>query len=163
MAARKKPTATDWERARALFGVGKTLREIERETGIPFKTIDRRAKSGEWSTTQTTQKITDVARVVEDLTQANDTEKKIILDEAEKILKAKGYTQNIGLLGLKRLSQLIPAAKTTKEVKDGMEAAKVAMVVTGVVDYYPPKAEPPKPEPTPDRMKIEIVGVKPTS
>jgi len=61
----------------------------------------------------------------------------VIQNEVERVLKAKGYIENVTLLGLKRLSQLIPSEIKISEVKAGIEGAKTAMVTLGVVDYYP--------------------------
>ena len=78
-----------------------------------------------------------MVKVSENLAQERATLRNVISDEAERILKAKGYIENVSLLGLKRLSQLIPEELKISEVKAGIEGAKTAMVTLGVVDYYP--------------------------
>lgn len=129
----------DFDKAKALYGLGKTLREIERETEIPFKTIDRRAKAEGWSKDSMTQKIIDVSKAKEILTQATDTERRIIDTESNRALKAKGYIFDTALLAIERIAQLIPQETDLVKIKAATDGLKTSMITTGVVDYYPPK------------------------
>lgn len=131
----------DFERAKDLYesftADEKSLRDIEKASGVPEATIRHRAKKEEWVRGRVARLKLDVVKVSENLAQERATLRNVISDEAERILKAKGYIENVALLGLKRLSELIPEEIKISEVKAGIEGAKTAMVTLGVVDYYP--------------------------
>ena len=131
----------DFEKAKDLYESftveEKSLRDIEKESGVPEATIRYRAKKDGWIRGRVAHIKLDLVRVSENLAQERATLRNVISDEAERILKAKGYIENVSLLGLKRLSQLIPDELKISEVKAGIEGAKTAMVTLGVVDYYP--------------------------
>lgn len=58
-----KPSDELWAKARALYERGDSLREIEATTGIPYKTVDNRAKKNGWSKGSLAQLINDTVRV----------------------------------------------------------------------------------------------------
>jgi len=66
----------DWGQAKALYGMGKTPRQIEKTLGIPFSTVQRMAAKEEWVKGGLNQLSQDVARVVEDLNQKKRFRKK---------------------------------------------------------------------------------------
>jgi hypothetical protein len=129
----------DWEQAKALYGMGKTPRQIEHELKIPKTSVERTIIRDGWIKGELGQVVQDVVRVSEVLGQKSGAERGAVQNEAERILKAKGYIENVTLMGLKRLSQLLPVEPKISEVKAGIEGAKTAMVTLGVVDYYPPQ------------------------
>ena len=129
MAIKKQP---DWARAKALYSMGKTLRDIEHESGIPFKTIDRRAKAEQWNRDEMTQKIERVSIAKEILTQASDTERNIIDKESDKILKAKGYLFDATLLGAQRIVLSMKTETDLTKLSHGMNALKTARQAAGI-------------------------------
>lgn len=135
--------AKDWDKARALFEAftqeEKSFRDIEKESGVPVSSLRDRAKKEGWIRGKSAHLKPQLASITENLAQESAHVRTEIINDVEKGLKAKGYIYEITFLGLDRLKTLIPIAETTKEIKDAMDAAKVAMVTSGAVDYYPPK------------------------
>jgi hypothetical protein len=131
----------NWDKAKALYEGftpdEKGLRDIEKESGCPQSSIRARAKKDEWVRGRAAHLKLELVSVTENLAHESAHLRNVISSEAERILKAKGYIENVSLLGLKRLSQLIPEELKISEVKAGIEGAKTAMVTLGVVDYYP--------------------------
>jgi len=82
-----KATQAQWDKAKALYEAGKSLREIELETGISKSTIAGRAvndKSGAWIKGKTVQLIKDVVRVSGQIGQLNRTQSDVIAKEVKK-------------------------------------------------------------------------------
>ena len=152
--------AQDWDRAKALYQIGKTTREIESTTGIPIATIHRHAKKEGWIHGEVKQTISNGAQFVADLEQQNGTLKQESLKEIERISKAKGYIENVSLLAIKQISKLMPVATDMKDVKAGVEALNVAMKTTGIVPYYPTMAKAADDGESNKSIQLEIIGVK---
>ena len=129
MAIKKEP---DWNKAKALYGMGKTLRDIAHETNIPRNTIDRRAKSEAWSRTETGQKIQTVSMAKEIMGVANGTERDIIDRESDKILKAKGYIFDATLIGVQNIAKALKQETDLTKLSHGMNALKTARQAAGI-------------------------------
>ena len=156
--AKNKPY--DFDRAKALWGLGKTIREIEAQTKIPRSTIERQAKKEGWGKGSLGQLVTDTVRLAEDFGSKSGTERDIVQDEAERILRAKGAIEKVSLLAIKRISQLIPEEDNLGMLNQGMNALKTAMITTGAVDYYPKAKEQQKQaeNDAPKKVVFEVVN-----
>ena len=79
-----KATQAQWDKAKALFEAGKSLREIELATGISKDSIGREAKKSEWQRGELRQLIQDSVRVSEGLRQLNETAREVVSNEVKK-------------------------------------------------------------------------------
>jgi hypothetical protein len=137
----------NWERAKTLFRLGKTYREIERGTGIPLKTIQRKAVSegeeGGWIKGDLTQTIVDLTRVSVNLTQQNDTVRKEVMDEAfsqaKKELNAKGLIFDATVVGIKQIAERLKTESDLTKLNHGMQALKTSRQAAGIDPIHAPK------------------------
>ena len=81
-----KAPQTQWDKAKALFEVGKSFREIELETGLNYKAVERasKKKGAEWKRGRLSQVIQETVRVSNDLSQLTVTEKQVVTQEVKK-------------------------------------------------------------------------------
>lgn len=63
MARPTKWTDEQWAKARALYEAGKSLRSIDKETGINYKSVENRVKNEGWKQGILSQQIADQLRV----------------------------------------------------------------------------------------------------
>lgn len=135
--------AKDWDKARALFEAftqeEKSFRDIEKESGVPVSSLRDRAKKEGWIRGKSAHLKPQLASITENLAQESAHVRTEIINDVEKVLKAKGYIENVSLLAIKQLSKLMPESTDMKDVKAGVDSLKGLMVTTGVVPYYPPK------------------------
>ncbi len=61
-----KTSEEQWTKVKALYEKGESLRDISDEVGIPYKTIDNRAKKNKWGKGILAQHIADSIRVREE-------------------------------------------------------------------------------------------------
>jgi hypothetical protein len=127
----------DFAKAKALYGIGKTPRQIEIELGIPRSTFQRKANEEGWEKGGLNSSISDVVRVVENLSQKSEPESILVQKEAKRILNASGRIQEVSMIAINRLADLMECADDMKDVKAGVDALKAAMITSGVVQFYP--------------------------
>ena len=130
-----KPEA--WDKARALFEAGKSLRDIEQQTKIPKGTIEYRAKKEDWQKGCLGQLITDKSSVDAKFQSLNQTQKTVVLNEVERLNKLKEFfsdkaieVSNVALKSLER-------NPSTKAAFETMQTLEKGMKVSGVVPFYP--------------------------
>ncbi len=132
-----KPTDKQWAKAKALYGNGKSLREIEKAVGIPYKTVEYRAKKEGWSSTEVARAIQDKVRVEAAILHMDVAQQEIVQQEVQKQLEGmQFYSKNariVAKIALKTLTeQPCPMnAKTT------MATLKEGLIVEGLVPFYP--------------------------
>lgn len=79
-----KATQAQWDKAKALFEAGKSLREIEGDTKIPLVTLHRVSKKEGWEKSKTERLIQDVVRVSKEMEQLNETARSVVSQEIKK-------------------------------------------------------------------------------
>ena len=130
----------DWDRARALFEAGWSLREVSKETHIDNSNISKRAKKEGWSRDNLPRIISDAVRVQEEITALNLPQQTVVTAEIARIIEAKEFyatnARKVVKLGITALSKE-PTAQSMKIVLDGM---RTGMIVEGVVPFYPDKS-----------------------
>jgi hypothetical protein len=158
----------DWERAKALYRLDKSYREIERETGIPFKTIQRKVeKEGEdngWVKGDLTQTRLDLTRIALNLTQQNDTARKEVIDEAtsqaKKELMIKGLIFDASVVGIKKIAARLKDETDLTKINHGMQALKISRIAAGIDPIHAPKETKSEEQNTGNQtVRLEIVGV----
>ena len=126
----------DWERAKALYGLGNSYREIEKETGISYKAVERKAKSDGWIKGDLSQVKIDLMRVTENLSQMSVTEQTAVTDDVTKELKIKGYFRSASLLVLQRISDVVKEEKDLTKLMHGANGLKVLRQSSGIEPYF---------------------------
>jgi len=138
-----KTTAIQWDKAKALYELGKSLREISEETGIDNSNISKKAKKDGWERDTLPQIIDDKARI---LIENKAVDKKItaLLPQArqivetavmEKLVLADFFT-NAGKEVAEIALEALRLEPTTRNAKEVMDALKTGLVVTGQAPYH---------------------------
>lgn len=122
----------DFEKAKALFGMGKTPRQIEAELKIPKTTIERKAKEQGWTKGGLGHLVQDTVKLAEDLGQKSGAERDAVQKEAERILTHNGYIQNTSLILLKRIGELAKKEDTLAGINQGATATKTLMATLSI-------------------------------
>ena len=126
-----------WEKAKALFEIGKSLSEIANETGIDRSNIAKKAKSENWEKGKLQQLVTDSVRVSAEITTLNTTAQQVVVNEIDELTKAREFFSKAGLkvasMAVKSLGEK-PKPNDCKTVADTLVST---MKVAGVVPYYP--------------------------
>lgn len=73
-----------WEKAKALYEKGDSLRDIEKEVGIPYKTIDNRAKVHGWGKGILAHHIADSVRVQQEFGTMDLAQQTVVSQEVNK-------------------------------------------------------------------------------
>lgn len=75
-----------WREVKALYERGDSLRSISERIGVPFKTIDHRAKRERWEKNGLSQLITDTVSVGKAFRTLDSAQKKIVKESAVEVL-----------------------------------------------------------------------------
>jgi hypothetical protein len=130
---------TQWREARTLFERGVALREIEKQTGISFGGIAKRAKKEEWRANLYEQLASDrVANIIE----KKEIEERIdaLPPQGRAIVEAStldklalaNYFHNAGLEVLDIALDALRSEPSTYNAKNTMETLKTGRIVTGL-------------------------------
>ena len=99
MARRQTKTMPQqWATARALYEADKSLRDIEKATGLDHSNLAKKAKSENWQRGILPQLISDTVRVMEKLTTLNLPQQQVVNDEVDERTKYLQYFKNANLL-----------------------------------------------------------------
>ena len=132
-----KPTEQQWAKAKALYGNGKSLREIEKVVEIPYKTIEYRAKKEGWSNTEVAQQIIEQTRVEAKFLHMEPAQQDIVRTEVSRRLAAMEFyaskARETVEIGFKSF-EMDPSPLGMKTILDGL---KSGMQVEGIVPFYP--------------------------
>ena len=132
-----KATAIDWAQAKALFESGKSLSEINAQTGIDRSTISKRAKTEGWEKGKFQQLIQDAARVSGEISTLDSTAQQVVVKEIDELTKAREFYskagQKVAMMAVKSMGS-DPKPIDCKIVADTLVST---MRVSGVVPYYP--------------------------
>ena len=82
-----KSTLADWQKAKALFEAGKSLSDINKETGLDRATVSKRAKKDGWEKGIYQQLIVDGARVKAEISTLDSTVLNVVEKEIEERTK----------------------------------------------------------------------------
>lgn len=92
-----KTTPADWEKAKALFEAGKSLSEINAETGIDRATVSKRAKKDGWEKGIYQQLILDGSRVKAEISTLSSTVLNVVEKEIEERTKHIQFFTNAAI------------------------------------------------------------------
>jgi len=135
-----KPTEKQWEKAKALYSNGKSLREIEKAVGIPYKTVEYRAKKEGWSSTEVAQAIQDKVRVEAAILHMDVAQQDLVQQEVQKQLEGMQFYNTHARIVSKIALKSLQADMTPQNAKTTMATLKEGLVVEGLVPFYPAAA-----------------------
>lgn len=129
-----------WAKAKALFETGRSLSEINTETGIDRALISRKAKAEGWKKGVYQQLIQDGVRVAGEISTLESTVQQVVVKDIDELTKAREFFSKAGLkvasMAVKSLGEK-PKPNDCKTVADALVST---MKVAGVVPYYPAAA-----------------------
>lgn len=97
-----KVTEQVWAKAKALYEKGTSLRAIELETDIPYKTIDNRAKKNAWQKGSLAQLIDDTVRVKAEFGTLNLAQQEIVSAEVDQRTKHIQFFSHAAVTNVKQ-------------------------------------------------------------
>ncbi len=128
-----------WDEARALYKAGKSLREIEKETGIPRPSIDRRAKKEGWTKDELRQLVAGMTRDKVVFETLNETEQKvvskIVTEDASREIKFKSMRDKIAEKAFKRIDSELDLCEV-QHIKPLIEAADKTCVMAEIAPRF---------------------------
>jgi hypothetical protein len=83
----KKGLKERWEKAKAMYGINKSFREIEAELGLPRSSLHRRALAEGWKKGFLMPLVHEIIRIENLLQQLTPTQRKAVEREVERMLK----------------------------------------------------------------------------
>lgn len=131
-----KPTDKQWAKAKALYGNGKSLREIEKAVGIPYKTVEYRAKKEGWSSTEVAQAIQDKVRVEAAILHMDVAQQDLVQQEVQKQLEGMQFYNTHARIVAKIALKSLQADMTPANAKTTMATLKEGLIVEGIVPFY---------------------------
>jgi hypothetical protein len=115
-----------WEKAKVLFEAGKSLREIEQETGIPRPTINRTSKKQGWQKGELRQLVASMANdraIFETLeTFQKEVVSELVDTESRRLINFKKQRDRIAELAFERIAKELPICEV-QHIKSLVEAA----------------------------------------
>lgn len=96
----RRPTQEQWDKAKALFEAGKSLRDIEGQTGINYRTVARRAADDGWIKGRLSQLIDDSVRIKSEIVTFNDVTREVVTKEVDERTKHIQFFNNATLKNL---------------------------------------------------------------
>jgi predicted transcriptional regulator len=138
-----KPTPEILAKARALFEAGKSLREIEADTGISPATLSRISKKEGWKKDELKQLVSSMAqdRVTFETLEATQKEvvSQLVDDDVKRLFNFRKRRDKIAELAYDRLEKEIPFCEV-QHVKPLIEAADKVSVMVGDNPRFNPNA-----------------------
>lgn len=132
-----KTTPADWEKAKALFEAGKSLSEINAETGIDRATVSKRAKKDGWEKGIYQQLILDGSRVKAEISTLSSTVLNVVEKEIEERTKHIQFFTNAAIKNVQESmslqcvdqSEFKARAETILKGKETVFGKESAMVI----------------------------------
>lgn len=101
-----RATASDWDKAKDMFEIGKSLTEISDETGIDRATISKRSKKDNWEKAKFQQLITDTVRVRKQISTLSSTLQQSVENEISDRLRHEQFFTNAAIRNVQESLQV---------------------------------------------------------
>ena len=137
MARPSKWTPEQWAKARALYEVGKSLRAVDKATGINYKSVEERAKKECWEQGVLSQHLIDKIRVDVIHSQLLPSQQEVVSKEVSKQLAGMEFYATNARKAVKMGLAALSYDQTPMNTKTVLEAMKTGMIVEGLVPFYP--------------------------
>jgi hypothetical protein len=131
-----KVSQKKWDQARTLFELGKSYREIEKETGIPFATVSYRQKKEGWCAGKLNELISEKVRVEADILNMEPAQQVIIAQEVAHRLSGMQFYSTEARKVVKKGVESFMADPNPNGMKTTLDGMKSGMQVEGLVPFY---------------------------
>lgn len=133
-----------WERAKTLFELGRSLSEIQNETGIDRSNVNKRAKSEGWNKGFLPQIIdSNIKNIKEKIefdeiyTTLTPQQQSTVVSETERILQGKDWYAKAARKVARKTVESIDGFVEGKDFKAAADALVACMKAESIVPYYP--------------------------
>lgn len=130
---------SDWEQAKALFEADKSFREIEKETGINYKAVERKAKKDKWQKGILSQQIVAMAQVKADFVTMSPSQQSVVTKESDKLAPFIEKRTKIAHLAYDRIEKELSKCEV-KHIKSLVEAADKVNVMVETAPRFNPNS-----------------------
>jgi len=118
-----------WDKAKALYEADKSLRDIEKATGIDFSNLAKKAKSEGWKRGVLPRLINDSVKVQEEFTTLSLPQQEVVVAEVDRLMGFRRRRNTIADIAYDRIEKELPQCEPYL-VKSMIEAAdKVGVMV----------------------------------
>ena len=138
-------TSEQWERAKTLFELGKSLSEIQNETGIDRSYVNKKALKEKWSKGFIPQIVDAKVKNIEEkfkidrvLSTLSPQQQSTVVSEAERILQGKDWYAKAARKVAARTVQSLDGFVEGKDFKSAADALVACMKAESLVPYYAP-------------------------
>lgn len=131
--------AADWEKAKIMFEMGKSLNQISNELGIDKGNISKKAKKDNWQKGKLQPLIQDAVRVQEAFTTLSQPELAAVINERDDILRFKNKRDSIIDLAFDRIANELPTCEV-QHIKPLIEAADKTCVMADIAPRFNPSS-----------------------
>jgi mRNA-degrading endonuclease HigB of HigAB toxin-antitoxin module len=125
-------TLEQWQRARAYYEAGLTLRDIEKKTGINYAVISKKAKKQQWQQGANADYIEAKVTIAEKKATKNATEIQALDEIADEAISNKKLVFNVTTKALKKVEALIDEITNPNDLRTIVEMADKASLTLGV-------------------------------
>lgn len=140
-----KATPLQWEKAKTLFELGKSLSEIQNQTGIDRSNVNKRAKSEGWRKGFLPQLIDAKVKNLEDnhtieeiITTLKPQQQRTVVTEVERILQSKDWYAKAARKVAAKTVDSLDGFVEGKDFKAAADALVACMKAESIVPYYAP-------------------------
>jgi len=113
-----KASPEKWEKAKALYEKGASLRDIEAELDIPYKTIDNRAKVKGWVKGILAQHIADAIRVKEEFGTMNLAQQDVVSKSVSEAIARREWLDKANMIVAQTVMKKLSMDKSEASYQD---------------------------------------------
>ncbi|MDR1461460.1 MAG: hypothetical protein LBI78_07435 [Campylobacteraceae bacterium] len=121
-----------WQRAKAYYEAGLTLRDIEKRVGINYAVISKKAKMQHWQQGANADYIDAKLTISEKKATKKATEIQILDELADETISNKKLIYNVTTKALKKVEALIEEINNPNDLRTIIELADKASLTLGV-------------------------------
>lgn len=130
-----------WERAKAYYTAGLSLREIEAKTGINNSSIQKKAKSQQWKHGENSDYI-EAKVIIAEKKSAENSAVIITLDEiADEAIRNRDIIHRLTKKALAKAETLLDDVDNMNDIRTAIELTDKASLTLGVNQRHAPKVE----------------------
>lgn len=130
-----------WERAKAYYTAGLSLREIEAKTGINNSSIQKKAKSQQWKHGVNSDYIEAKVIIAEKKSAENSAVISTLDEIADEAIRNKDIIHRLTKKALAKAEVLLNEVDNMSDIRTAIELADKASLTLGVNQRHAPKVE----------------------
>jgi hypothetical protein len=132
-----RATPEQWQKAKDLFALGKSLSVISGETRIDKATISKKSKAEGWIKGEVQHLVADVVRAKVEISNLSSTLQQAVEDDIEEKTSHLKWFKKAGMMMAQLAVNAAKAEPTPQNIKTSSEALAINMKVAQAVPYYP--------------------------